>query len=106
MSEPDLVIVDVGTGYLVIGPKQSRMYGRTPYTRLKFGVCKGTIDVSFAGFRAREVESAVILTKDGRSVPVTVDLQGMAEGFLGKDSAVLERVWERNLENVRRLFSS
>lgn len=105
MSEPDLVIVDVGTGYLVIGPKQSRMYGKTPYTKLKFGTCKGAIDVSFAGFRAQEVENALILTKDGRSVPVTLDLQGMAEGFLGRNATVLQRVWERNLENVRRLFS-
>ncbi|MDG7022995.1 MAG: hypothetical protein JRN45_00580 [Nitrososphaerota archaeon] len=105
MSDPILIIADLGSGYLVIDGRQSKIHGKTPYTNLKFGVCKGRIDTSFAGFRAQEVNGSVILSRDGRSVPVTTDIQTMAEGFLKQDETRLSLVWDRNMERVRGLFA-
>lgn len=105
MSDPTLIIADIGSGYLVIDGKQSKIHGKTPYTRLKFGVCKGRIDASFAGFRAQEINGSVILSRDGKSVPVTTDIQTMAEGFLKPDETQLQLVWDRNMEKVRGLFA-
>ncbi|MDA4135204.1 MAG: hypothetical protein OK441_06510 [Thaumarchaeota archaeon] len=102
---PSLIIVDVGTGYLVIDGNSTKMYGKTPYTKLKFGVCKGELKSSFAGFEVCERDNSVVLSNSGRSVPVAAELQKMAEGFLNGDAEILQKVWESNMEKVRRLFS-
>jgi hypothetical protein len=104
-DDPALIIADIGSGYLVIDGKQSKIHGKTPYTKLKFGACRGRIDASFAGFRAQEVNGSVVLSKDGKSVPVTTDIQAMAEGFLKQDETLLQLVWDRNMEKVRGLFA-
>lgn len=105
-TTPRLIIADIGSGYLVMEGKQTRIVGKTPYTRLKFGACGGKIDASFRGFKASEIDGSVVLSNEGRSVPVTTGIQEMAEGFLSSNAALLLEVWQRNRERVRRLFSS
>jgi hypothetical protein len=107
MSQPKLIITDIGSGYLVIDERGTKVVGKTSYTELKYGVCKGRIDVSFEGFRAVERDDgSVVLSDNAKSVPVTVMIQTMAEGFLKRDTKLLRQVWETNMEKVRELFGA
>ena len=106
MSEPKLIIIDIDSGYLVMDGKTTKIVGKTFYTELKYGVCKGRIDVSFDDFRAVERDNgSVILYNKTKSVPVVMMIQTMAEGFLKQDAPLLQHVWEKNMEKVMSLFS-
>ncbi len=104
--QPNLIVVDQGDSFLVIDDgKPPAMYGRTPFTELKYGRCKGHLRAEAGEFSVEEVEGTIVLSKGGQAVPLRSGRQEMARGFLNRDMEGLAKVWMESYELLNRTFA-